>query len=377
VSAGLEHTALDPAALSPAAQKAAAVGPARMMAAKGLAPLTRPGDIATVLYQIAATDPAGLGVTATATAAALPDTLVLGAVGDVKVDPRVVDWMAARAADRAAVFQAIVLGPSTADATIAALAARGDAGQVDLIAQNEERLLAYPEIIAALYKNPRARMSTVERVVELAVRNQVRVSGLACWDEVARALELGGPKATASDDANFAQAATGLAALDETPLVTGDPDAVVPGEEPEPAPEVDEKKIPINKMTVSAKIRLATLGNAFARAVLIRDPLKMVAVAAIKSPGVTDIEAARYAGNAALSDEVIRHIAARRDWTKLYGVKISLINNPKTPITESTRMMPFLRDKDLRNLLKSRGIPSAVIAQARKLLTQRTPGAGK
>jgi hypothetical protein len=352
VSAGLDHSALELASLSPAAQKAAAPGPTRMMAAKGLAPLPRPADVTSVLYQIAITDPT-LAASAVATATGLPDAIVLGAIKDPQIDARVLDWLGLRVGDRPPVFEALVLAPAVADATIAALAARGDAHQVDLIAQNEQRLLRHPEIIAALYKNARARMSTVDRAVELAVRNEVRVPGLACW--------------------------AGLDELDETPLVTGDPDAIAPpdAERPEAGPEVDEKKVPIGKMTVSAKIRLATVGNAFARAVLIRDPLKMVAVAAIKSPGVSEIEAARYAGNAGLCDDVIRHIAARREWTKLYGVKLSLIMNPKTPMTDSTRMMPFLREKDLRNVIKSRGIPSAVVAQARKLLAQRNPNAGK
>ncbi|HTJ42990.1 MAG TPA: hypothetical protein VL463_12890 [Kofleriaceae bacterium] len=371
----MNHDALS--SLSPAAQKALAAKP---MAAKGLVPLARPADMTSVLYQIAATDPALEG-TASATAAGLPDAILLGAVGDATIDPRVVDWIALRAGDRAKIFDAIVLGPATADPTIATLAGKGDARQVDLIAQNEQRLLRHPEIIAALYTNAKARMSTVDRVVELAVREHVRVPGLACWDEVARAIGAGAPVATAADDAVFAQAAAGLAELDETPLVTGDAEKFAPelGEDgaakAEAAPEVDEKKIPISKMSPSQKIRLATLGNAFARAVLIRDPMKMVAVAAIKSPGVTEIEAARYAGNAGLADDVIRHIAARREWTKLYGVKIALIMNPKTPMTESMRLMPFLRDKDLRNVARSRGVPSAVVAQARKLISQRTPGA--
>jgi hypothetical protein len=376
----IDHTPLDAAALSSAAHKALGAPASRMMAAKGLVPLPRPADMASVLYQIAVTDPAQMQA-ASATAAGLPEAILLGAIKDPAIDPRVIDWLAvrARADERVGVFDAIVLAAATADGTIAALAAKGDAGQVDLIAQNEQRLLRHPEIIGALYTNARARMSTVERVVELAVRNEVRVPGLACWDEVARAINAVEAAAPASpeNDALFAQAASGLAALDETPLVTGDAEKFTPALDVdgaaavEAAPALDEKQVPIGKMSVSAKIRLATLGNAFARAQLIRDPLKMVAVAAIKSPGVTEIEAARYASNASLADDVIRHIAGRREWTKLYGVKLSLVMNPKTPMTDAMRMMPFLREKDLKNVAKSRGVPSAVVAQARKLIAQR------
>lgn len=376
----VEHTPLDVSTLSPAAQKALTPGPARMMAAKGLAPLPRPAEVVAVLYQLAVTDPP-LAAAAIATATGLPEGIAKGALGDPTLDPRVIDWLAlvAKAADRPALFDAIALGQGAADDTIAAMASRGDARQVDLIAGNEARLLRHPAIIAAMYQNPHARMSTVDRVVELAVRNQIRVPGLACWDEVARAIGTGSAP-SAADDAMFAQAATSLAQLDDTALTTGDAEAapVLEGEGPAPAaPAIDEKDVPISKMTVSSKIRLATLGNAFARAVLIRDPLKMVAVAAIKSPGVTEIEAARYATNSALSDDVIRYIASRREWTKLYGVKMALVANPKTPIPEAIRMMPFLREKDLANIARSKGVSSAIVAQARKLISQRKGGGAK
>jgi hypothetical protein len=369
---GLAHTLLDVSRLSPAAQKALAPGPSRLMAARGLVALQRPGDLLTVLYQLAVDSDPTLAAAAKGTAGGLPDKVLAGALVDTSLDARVLDWVAPGVAQRPALQDAIIGNPATADATLATIAGKGGSHEIDLIAQNEQRLLRHPEIIAAMYINPKARMSTVDRAVELAVRNQIRVPGLAAWDEIARALAGGAP---VEDDAAFLQAAAGLAELDDTPLITGDAETFDPedADPAEPAPEIDEKKIPINKLSIPGKIRLATLGNAFARAVLVRDPLKLVAVAAIKSPGVTEIEAARYAGNQALCDDVIRHIAARREWSKLYGVKKSLIMNPKCPLPEVTRLLPHMRDKDLRNIAKSRGVPSAVVAQARRLMAQRSP----
>jgi hypothetical protein len=244
-----------------------------------------------------------------------------------------------------------------------------------LIATNEQRLLRCPEIIGAMYGNPKARMSTVDRAVELAVRSGVRVAGISAWDELARLVTAGGAGASAADDAAFAQALAGVATVPDaaTDAAAAD-DAVVVTEAEDAAPAVDPAKVPLNKMSVPAKIRLATLGNAFARALLIRDPMKMVAVAAIKSPGVTDLEAAKYAGNQALAADVIAYIAARRDWTRLYGTKKALILNPKTPLTESTKLLLHLRERDLRLIASSKGIPSAVVAQARKLLNARSGG---
>jgi hypothetical protein len=373
---GLDHTPLDIARLSPAVQKALAAGPTRMMAARGLVPLQRPGDLLTVLYQLAIDADAAIAGAAKATAAGLPEKVLAGALVDAGLDPRVLDWIAPGLAHKPALQEAVIANPATADQTMAIIAAKGGAHEVDLVAQNEQRLLRHPEIIAAMYTNPKARMSTVDRAVELAVRNQVRVPGLAAWDEIARALAGGAP---VEDDAAFSQAAAGLAELDDSPLISGDAEAfdVEESSEGETAPEVDEKRIPINKLSIPGKIRLATLGNAFARGVLVRDPLKIVAVAAIKSPGVSEIEAARYAGNQALCEDVIRFIAGKREWTKLYGVKKSLIMNPKSPLPDVTRLLPHMRDKDLRNIAKSKGVPSAVVAQTRRLLSQRAPGAKK
>lgn len=362
----IEHTPLDIAGLSPAAQKALGPGPGRMMASRGLVPLP-PAEQVTVLYQLSIDADQKLSNAARATAMGLPDKLLAGALADAAIDARVLDLFAQLVGDRASAFEALVANGSVADDTIVYLAENGGPNEVDRIATNETRLLRHPAIIAAMYQNKDARMSTVDRVVELAVRNQVRVPGLAAWDEIARALQ-GAPPSTAESDALFAAAAEAATAVGDDTLVKGDADQVLPEEEGDAA---EKKALPIDRLTVPQKIRLATLGNGVARGTLIRDPLKIVAMAAIKSPGVTEFEAARYASNHSLCEDVIRYIANKREWTKLYGIKYSVCRNPKTPIPDAMRLLPFLRDRDLGQLVKSRGIPSAVTAQARKLMAQR------
>lgn len=367
----MQHTPLDPAQLSAAAQRALGPGPGRTMASRGMMPLP-PLDQVAVLYQLALDADQMVAQAARATAAGLPGKLLSGTLADATLDPRILDFFAELAGEQAAVFDAIVLNPATADATVATLAAKGGSREVDLIAQNEQRLLRHPEVIAAMYLNRRARMSTIDRVVELAVRNHVRVPGLAAWDEIARALT-GSPPSTGDVDALFEQAATKLSG-DDAGLTTGNAEEPPPEDAALPEPE---KELQINEMSIPAKVRLAQLGNAVARGTLIRDPVKLVAMAAIKSNAVSEIEAARYAGNATLNEDVIRYISQKREWTKLYGVKVSLCRNPKTPISEATKFLPFLRERDLQNLAKSKGVPSALVAQARKLMMQRRGGSGK
>src|SRR3712207_365206 len=113
------------------------------------------------------------------------------------------------------------------------------------------------------------------------------------------------------------------------------------------------------------------VGNAYARGVLVRDRSRVVAMAVVRSPTITDNEVTRYAGMRDLHEEVIRHIAQQREWLRLYPVKVALCHNPKTPLSVTTRLLPHLRERDLRNVARSKGIPSAVSKAAANLMSQR------
>ncbi len=365
----IEHTPLDVTVLSAAAQKALGAGPGRMMASRGLVPLP-PSDQISVLYQLAIDRDSNLAQAARTTAMSLPDKLLAGALGDGAVDSRVLDLFAQLHSDKAFAFDALVENPSIADSTVAYLAQTGGAREVDRVAVNEQRLLRYPEIIAAMYQNKYARMSTVDRVVELAVRHNVRVPGLAAWDEIARAIQAH-PDSSPETDALFAAAAAAANAADDK-LTKGDANQPL-ADDADKLPE-EAQEIPIDKLSVPAKMRLCVLGNGFHRAALIRDPLKLVAMAAIKSPAVTEFEAARYAANPNLGEDVIRYIATKREWTKDYGMKYALCKNPKTPVAAAMTMLLHLRERELVNLSKSKGVSQAVVTQAKKVLMQRRTG---
>jgi hypothetical protein len=367
----MDRTPLDPTRLSAAAQKALGPGPGRMMAARGMMPLSTADQVA-VLYQLSLDGE--LGSAASATAKGLPDKVIAGALTDASLDPRILDFFAELVLDKPAAFEAIVQNPAVADPTMAKLAGKASAGQVDRIAANEQRLLRHPEIIAAMYLNKHARMSTVDRAVELAVRNNVRVPNLAAWDEIARALE----HAPAPGQDELYEEAIRAVDVDDSALTQGDLNAEDDPEAETPVLEAAKKKLPpYEKMSIQAKIRFAMVGNAYARAKAVHDPVRIVALAAIKSPAVTDFEAKSYAGNQTLSEDVIRYIAGRREWTKNIQVKKALCRNPKTPINDVAKLLPFLLERDLNNLARSKGVPSAVTAQAKKLLLQRKGGSNK
>ena len=50
---------------------------------------------------------------------------------------------------------------------------------------------------------------------------------------------------------------------------------------------------------------------------------------------------------------------------------MNLVNNPKTPLPDAMRMMNFLRDKDLRDLSKSKQVSSQIATQAKRMLQRK------
>jgi hypothetical protein len=140
--------------------------------------------------------------------------------------------------------------------------------------------------------------------------------------------------------------------------------------------EKSTRKSPVidfTRLKLYEKIRLATLGNAYCRKNLIRDPNRMVALAAIRSPRITDSEIVGAAGNRGVCDDVIRYIANQRDLTKNYQVRLALVSNPKCPVAISLKFLPVLNAEDLKTIARSKNVPGALSASARRLMTARKP----
>lgn len=144
-----------------------------------------------------------------------------------------------------------------------------------------------------------------------------------------------------------------------------------PSDEPgEEAPPADEQSAleRIAAMSVPQRAALAMKGSREERAILIRDPNKLVAVAVISSPKLTDSEVEGIARMANVSDEILRIIARTRAWTKNYAVVAALARNPKTPLPISMNLLPRLSDRDLRALSTDRNVPDVLRVTARKKL---------
>jgi len=160
------------------------------------------------------------------------------------------------------------------------------------------------------------------------------------------------------------------------PAEVPSPDAESPfvdiGPDPEPLPDVDDEQKEatvqqkIASMTIAQRMALAMKGTREERSLLIRDPNKIVAVAVLSSPKVTEQEVESIAKMASISDEILRLIANTRAWVKNYGIVLALTKNPKTPLALSMNMLSRLNERDVRMLSTDRNVPDVLRITARK-----------
>jgi len=127
----------------------------------------------------------------------------------------------------------------------------------------------------------------------------------------------------------------------------------------------------IMEMGVGEKIKLATIGNREARNLLLKDSNKIVLAAVINSPRNTEEDIIKICQSRNMSNEVLRLIAAKKELTKNYKVKIGLVSNPKTPVPISLKLLSYITEADLRNIAKNKNISTVVARGARKILEDR------
>ena len=155
----------------------------------------------------------------------------------------------------------------------------------------------------------------------------------------------------------------------EEPLIVAEESGLGDGTDEEKQKSFAER---LATMTVPEKMKYAMKGTREMRAVLIRDPNRLVASAVLSCPKVNEGEAEAFAKMGNVAEDILRAIAQTRAWTKNYGVTLSLCKNPKTPIALTLNMMQRLTEADVRRLSTDRNVPEPVRVAARKRVVQNT-----
>ncbi len=342
--------------------------PLKDMTAKGLAPIP-PRDLITAQFVLTFDADEQIAETAAKSLASLDQRLANAVLGDTQVPPEVLGYLAAALATNDAYAEKLLLNPKTPSVAFAAVAAVCSEAICEIIANNQARLLEAPDIAKSLTKNPNALKSSLDRVVDFLVRNGIILDGVNHFEEAF--LRLTGEERT--------KAAEGVDLPDHL-LDDKFQDGRRLIEEDEEEEEEGGKKWRrtmqdiLRDANMAQKVALATKGNKAARTELMRDTNRLVAMAAVTSPAITESEIVAAANSRTVHADVIHHIAKdkKSNWTRNYQVKVALVNNPKCPLPSAMKLVVALNKRDKMLVAKSRNVPVGL----RNMANQLTKGRG-
>jgi hypothetical protein len=133
----------------------------------------------------------------------------------------------------------------------------------------------------------------------------------------------------------------------------------------------------IGRLDIKGRIQLAMKGTKEERAILVRDGTKIIALAVLDSPKITDGEVEKFAGQKNVLEAVLRAIPMKRRFAKNYAVVRALVFNPRTPLDVSLGLMKNLLVADLKNLSGNKEVAETVRKLALRMFRQKNEAANK
>jgi len=133
----------------------------------------------------------------------------------------------------------------------------------------------------------------------------------------------------------------------------------------------------INHLDVKGRIQLALKGNKEERSLLIRDGTKVVALAVLEAPKLSDGEVEKFASQKNVLEAVLRQIPLKRRFMKNYKVVRNLVGNPRTPLDLGLGLMKNLLIADLKNLSGNKEVSETIRKLAMKMYKQKLDAANK
>jgi hypothetical protein len=329
----------------------------RLMAAQGLLPL-KPEDLAELWTDLVRDPDEGVRSAAVKSLTELPVAELLPILRSRETPPAVLSWAVTDRSERE-LREVTLQNTSLPDETIETLAPSLSQELAELVVINQTRLLRRTALLEALESNAGLNNDQRRRLREL--RETFRVG------------QAEGPPPAPPAPA---------------PAAAEPPAAAPPEPEPEPEPVLTEAEAKaryltleeqgqadkvsvvqkIYTMNTAEKLITALKGSREERAILIRDPNRLVSSAVLGSPRITDAEIESISAMKNVSDQVLREIGNHREWTKRYNIVNNLVRNPRTPIGIALTLVARLNPRDLKGVSGDRNVPEAVRKHATKFV---------
>jgi hypothetical protein len=334
----------------------------RLMAAQGLLPL-KPTDLVELLHHLLSDKDKEISDTAVASLKARPIEEMLPIVKDRETPVPVLDWALAHREERE-LREVVLQNTSLSDEAVEAIAPTLHEGLAELVVINQVRLLRRTSLLEALETNPGLSNDQKRRLRELRETFHIGEA-----EEPAPAPPAPEPAPEPEVPAE--------AAVEEPPVEEPSEAGFLTEEEAmvrylsEDERQQTEKVSALQRLyrlNTAEKVITALKGSREERAILVRDPNRIVSTAVLGSPRLTEAEIEAFAGMKSVSDDILRQIGTNRDWTKKYGVMSNLVRNPRTPLAISLGMVPRLNPRDLKSISVDRNVPEVIRKHATRFV---------
>ena len=146
---------------------------------------------------------------------------------------------------------------------------------------------------------------------------------------------------------------------------------------PPAAPKRENALQKINSLDVKGRIQLALKGTKEERSLLIRDGTKVVALAVLEAPKLSDGEVEKFASQKNVLEAVLRQIPLKRRFMKNYKIVRNLVANPRTPLDLGLALMKNLLVADLKHLSGNKEVSETIRNLAGKMYKQKMEAANK
>jgi hypothetical protein len=314
----------------------------RHMAAQGALPL-KPEDLLELWTDLVADADAEVQAAASHSFKTFPAAELLPILKSRETPSRVLAWGLRHRTERD-LREAALQNTSLADEAIQELVPSLPTELAELVVINQTRLLRSTPLLEAVESNPTLSNDQRRRLREL--RETFRIG--------AEPEAPPPPQAPRPPEPEPELAPLHLDLTAEEAMVT-----ILSEEERQNAEKVSTVQ-KLYRMNTAEKIIAALKGNREERAILVRDPNRLVATAVIGSPRLTDSEIESFSSMKNVSDEILRTIGKHKEWTKKYGVVANLVRNPRTPIGISMTLVPRLNPRDIKSVAVDKNVPEAI-----------------
>ena len=332
----------------------------------------------------------------------------LAAAADPTTSAEVLGYFVSRENLRPSLLPALAENPSVGEGPLSELAASGSRSVVEVLLTSK-RVMSSPRLVEALQSNPRLRPNEIDQIEEKPAASEISPEAESAETEApdelvegafVKYLEENAVELAAEQDKPFqpigtvhenegteaaveaeapsaatasasAEASTGKTLAAESRKTSAA--AVKAKKHPVPGQEErrDSSLQKIAKLDIKGRIALAMRGNKEERSILIRDSTKLVSLAVLDSPKVSDAEVEKFALQKNVLEAVLRGIPMKRKFAKNYSIMRNLVYNPRTPLDLSLGLMKNLLVHDLKNLSANKEVSDTIRKLALRMFKQK------